>query len=249
MRFFLRVFVFIFLFSLLFFFIRTSEILSITILLENLNGVSWLYSTIGLIFGIVSAFIIQTEWDKWDRLHTAVREETGSLRQLLLLARHFPDKIELEIKKIIGEYLHLLIQKEWEDLDKGKKSQAIEKTVYDMQEILFNLPSDVAHHSDQSFTIFAKILTRREDRLHYSAKRLPVMLKTTIVFATSLIIGLSLFIGVKSMLLDYLFTMGIALLAFLIYTVISDLEHPLRPGNWHITTDEYKDLLNQIKSS
>ncbi len=249
MHFFLRVFLFVLVFSCVFTSVRLSGVVDITTLLDNLNGVSWLYSTIGLIFGIVSAFIIQTEWDKWDRLHTAVREEVGSLRQLLLLARHFPDKIEREIEKIIGEYLNLLIHKEWEDLDKGKKSQAIEKTVYDMQEILFNLPSDVAHHSDQSFTIFAKILTRREDRLHYSAKRLPVMLKTTIIFATSLIIGLSLFIGVKSILLDYMFTMGIALLAFLIYTVIADLEHPLRPGNWHITTDEYKDLLNQIKSS
>lgn len=218
-----------------------------TTLLDNLNGVSWLYSTIGLIFGIISAFIIQTEWDKWDRLHTSVREEVGSLQQLLLLARHLPNKIELELKGIIGEYLKLLIHKEWEDLDKGKKSQAIEKTVYDMQEILFNLPPEAARFSEQGFTIFARILSRREDRLHYSAKRLPVMLKTTIIFATSLIIGLSLFIGVKNVLLDYVFTMGIALLAFLIYTVIADLEHPLRPGNWHITTDEYKELLNQIK--
>ncbi len=96
--------------------------------------------------------------------------------------------------------------------------------------------------------IFTKTLTHREDRLHYSAKHLPVMLKTIIVFSTSLIIGLSLFIGVRDIWLDYLFTVGIALLAFLIYTVIPDLEHPLRPGNWHITIDEYKELLNQIQS-
>ena len=68
-----------------------------------------------------------------------------------------------------------------------------------------------------------------------------------LTFATTLTIALSLFIGVRDVWLDYIFTGSIATLAFTIYTVIQDLNQPLRPGGWHLTTRDYERLLARLK--
>jgi hypothetical protein len=35
-------------------------------------------------------------------------------------------------------------------------------------------------------------------------------------------------------------------MAFIIYLVIDDLNNPLVPGSWHLTTKDYEFLLNRI---
>lgn len=64
---------------------------------------------------------------------------------------------------------------------------------------------------------------------------MPTMLKAMMGFADGLVIILSLFIGVKHLWLDFLFTFSIALLAYAVYLVLDDLDYPLRPGIWHPT--------------
>src|SRR5258706_538758 len=72
MNLFLKIFLFIVIFSLLFFGVRMSNIINLKILISDVSSVPWLYSTIGLIFGITSAFIIQSEWNNWDNLVNSV---------------------------------------------------------------------------------------------------------------------------------------------------------------------------------
>jgi hypothetical protein len=78
---------------------------------------------------------------------------------------------------------------------------------------------------------------------------MPTMLKTTVGFVDGLVIALSLFIGEKHLWLDYLFTLSIALLAYVVYLVIDDLDHPLRPGIWHVTSKPYEHLLAQLSQN
>lgn len=76
---------------------------------------------------------------------------------------------------------------------------------------------------------------------------MPVILRNALLFNGSLLIFLSFFIGVTHVLLDYVFTLSIAALVFLIFLVIDDLDHPLRPGSWHISDKAYRDLLKRIE--
>jgi hypothetical protein len=76
---------------------------------------------------------------------------------------------------------------------------------------------------------------------------MPQILKVTVGFADGLVIVLSLFIGVKHLWLDYLFTLSIAVLAYVVYLVVDDLDHPLRPGIWHVTSKRYERLLAKLQ--
>lgn len=97
-----------------------------------------------------------------------------------------------------------------------------------------------------TFSLFSKILECRTNRLRYSAHHIPESLHKSLFFITFLVIALCLFIGIKNITLDYIFTASVSLVAYVIYIVIDDLDHPLTPGNWHITTNDYGNLLGQI---
>jgi hypothetical protein len=75
---------------------------------------------------------------------------------------------------------------------------------------------------------------------------MPPLLRNTLRFAAFLLIGLSMFIAIKDIELAFLFTASIASLSYAIFLVLVDLDNPLKPGDWHITTKDYKALLEKI---
>jgi hypothetical protein len=77
----------------------------------------------------------------------------------------------------------------------------------------------------------------------------PQILKNTLGFAAALVIVMSLFIGVRNIWLDYIFTTSIALLAYVVYLVVDDLDNPLQPGLWQITPHDYHELLRRLEAT
>jgi hypothetical protein len=114
---------------------------------------------------------------------------------------------------------------------------------------IFEVSSSLPQLTGISFALFSRIMDSRSKRLLLSSQRMPELLGSTLKFGAFLLIGLSLFIGVKNVWLAYAFTGSIACLAYAVFLVITDLDHPLRPGSWHVTTKDYQDLLDRIKTS
>src|SRR5664279_2609834 len=93
------------------------------------------------------------------------------------------------------------------------------------------------HRAESVHNIFLVLLENRSNRMHYGTGKLPLLLYILIGVSTILVIFLSLFIAVPNLWFDYIFTLSIGLLSFLIITVIEDLNHPFRPGIWHLTKE------------
>jgi hypothetical protein len=100
-----------------------------------------------------------------------------------------------------------------------------------------------------TFALFSRIMESRSKRLLYSSAHVPDLLNQTMRFGAFLLIGLSMFIGVTNVWLAYLFTISIACLAYSVFVVLNDLNQPLEPGDWHITTKDYEELLARIETS
>lgn len=248
-RVFLRLLLFVTGFSGVFFWLRTSETYLNQLLaadLQDLGGIPWLYSIVGLIFSILAAFIIQTEWEHWTQLVGAMKDEVSALDQLRLWSYHCPVPVRKKLRDGIEAYLALTIQNGWSSQD-NDRSDAFDTVMTSLR----NAIVDESRPSDFILTassILRDLSRHQRDRLNYAARRMPVILRQTFMFACSLVILLSLFIGVRNMWLDYLFTVSIALLAFLLYLVVDDLDNPLRPGIWHVTLSDYRRLLLWFQS-
>ena len=234
------------LFSATFFFLHATDATKAVMRddLDDLGGIPWLYSAVCLIFSILAGFVIQHEWDYWNDFMEAINGELSTLRSLWLWSQHVPD-CATKLREAMSQYLTVTIEDEWRTSAMGE-SEVAGKALAVLQEEA----STLFQHSDLNMTavgIISDLLRHREHRLYSGQRHMPQILKVTVGFADGLVIVLSLFIGVKHLWLDYLFTLSIALLAYVVYLVVDDLDHPLRPGIWHVTSRRYERLLAQLQ--
>lgn len=246
MLFIIRSIIYLIVFTVLFIGIRQIPGMSLNSLTSTSEGIGWLYSEIGLIFGVLAAFTIQSQAKKWDDLLSSIRQEIINLRRLFWLSYHLPPDVAKKLQLSIQEYLGLITNEGWKKIDNGSRSENIENSIHFLQEVVFNLPKNTPEYSSTATAIIRGIFESREERIFQSSKRTPLLLKVTIYSGATLMIVLSYFIGVSNFWIDYLFTGSIFLLTVLIVMVIEDLEHPYRPGHWHITQDPYRKLLKEV---
>lgn len=248
MNFYEKMFIFVAGFMWMFVIIRFSGLIPGEVLKENKENIVWLYSSIGLIFGMVSAFVIQSQLSKWDRLDNSARGEADGLREMMLLSKRFPQKAGERIRSAIETYLNCLINKEgWKQADRGERTADVESAIETLQNELFMATEEVPKLSDITFRTFTVVLEHKNKRLHLSAGHLPQILNITITFSTFLFIVLTMLIYVPNGTLDFIFKFGVTLMSYLVYIVIFDLDHPYKPGSWHLTKDNYRKLLNEIQ--
>ena len=243
-----KIILFLIVFTVIFVTLHTFSLVKFDVLNNNLNGISWLYSTIALIFSIVSAFIMQTQWNRWDRLENSVRLEVNGLWELISVSDQLPQEVRLSIRSSIASYLeHLIHDEDWRRLDRGERVESVESSVGILQKDIFYLEKNVPEYAQLAGSIFLSIQNNRNDRLHYSSGHIPFLLYVVIGMATFLVITLSLLIAVSNTALDYIFTVSVGVLAFSIFMVIEDLNHPYRPGSWHLKKDKYRKLHDMIQ--
>jgi hypothetical protein len=230
----------------IFYFIRTNSIYDTRLLLANVDGLPWLYAVVGTIFGVLAGFAIQKEWDEWNALTDAVRGEVDGLEKLYLWSSNFPEKIKDAIHIDIKRYLALIIREGWSYSEKGEKSQEVEDVITDLNNSIYKIFDEAPQLMPTSFALLSNVLNHRSARLQHSTEHMPPLLHNTLRFAAFLLIALSMFIAINNIWLAFLFTASIASLAYSIFLVLTDLDNPLKPGDWHITTKDYQALLTKI---
>jgi hypothetical protein len=241
-----KIFLFLIIFSLTFWLTRTADQGKLVLIdLRDLGGIPWLYSSICLIFSILAAFTIQKEWENWNELVAATKVEIGAVRELCLWSRDLSIETRKDILNCLENYLSVILT-EWSALSKGERSEACETNCSILRKRILELKDKTVKF--QLLHLFNQLVRGRDRRSDLSLSHIPYILKHTLIFADVLLIVLSFFIGVKNPFVDYIFTVSIGVLAYTIYIVIDDLDNPFRPGSWHLTSDDYRILLDEIRN-
>jgi hypothetical protein len=247
MKFIPKLFLFLIIFSSTFWMFRTidhGKILKVDLI--DLGGIPWLYSAISLVFSILAAFTIQKEWDQWNDLVEATKEERNILRELWIWSNYLSRDNEQKIIAGILKYLSIIVQ-EWPRLGQGESSEEGETRLDYLRNTIMGLTEKTQRLP--LLSLFNDLVKNRNKRIFQSGSRIPPILKNTLIFADFLMIILSLLIGVKNPFLDYIFTLSIGVLTYTIYIVIDDLDNPFRPGTWHLTPRDYQNLLDKINKT
>ena len=251
MRFLLKILAFIVVFTAAFLFFKSvqSGFISSEALLADLTGLSYLYSSVSIIFAIFAAFVIYTEAERWGNLVNALKDEVASIKEFWYWSKHLPPELRASVNTHLSNYLKNIIDGGWEKGEGVSKSQDAERTLTFLHADLYSVLTTAPALMPSMFSIFSSIMKHRENRIHHISYHVPSVLKYTVLFSDILLIGLSFFIIVQNVYLDYLFMLAVGLLGFMIYALVDDLDNPTRPGGWHITTKDYEELLKTIKGT
>jgi hypothetical protein len=213
--------------------------------LKDLGGVPSLYTTLGTIFSFLAAFVVQSGWAGWGGLVSAIRDEVNALDRLWHVSFWFPAATGARLRAGLRRYVELAIFEGWD----GSRPRGDDPG---MDRLLVDLGQAVVHAAaprEASFAAsgaLAELAGYRRERLHFATRKMPPFLRYTLILACTLVIALSLLIGVRSMSLDYIFTTSIALLAYVVYLLADDLDNPCRAGLWHVTPEEYQRLARKM---
>jgi len=163
-----------------------------------------------------------------------------------LWSTNFPEAIKTRFKLAISDYLRAMSLGGLAQSEQRQKSDKIEKALSDLREAIFEVSQNYNQFMSTTFSTFSKLLENRENRLRYSSHHAPKSIKNMMFTGVFLLSFLSLFIGIKDIYLAYVFDLSVASMAFVIYLIIKDLDNPLLPGSWHLTTGDYQELLEEI---
>lgn len=246
----LKVILFIIFFSIAFWVVRLNNLLPDYRLEADRFAIPALFGAGNMIFSIVSAFIIQAQWTKWDRLIEANRGEINMLRQLFILAHHFPKEQMNNIRFQIRQYLKIYIQasstKDYNVLT--RRSKEVENALIKIDDSVFNATKKHPDVGQLVIGYLTSAMEYREKKIQLTNQRLPWGIKLYVIGATySVIIG-SLFVPFNYLGYNYYFTLVVALLAFGVLIIIDDFDHPYRPGSFVLTVRLYKVLLDEVEA-
>jgi len=68
---------------------------------------------LGIIFGLLVAFIAAQVWGDLDRAHAAVNREASALRAIVLLAASFPGEPETQLRALVHRQIEDAVTHEW----------------------------------------------------------------------------------------------------------------------------------------
>lgn len=241
-----KFFLFFIVFLTIFFTLRTAGETFYKTAHADQAGIGWLFSTIGLIFSILSGFLIQHLWDKWERIQKVVLEEIHALDHIVMFATHNTEFSE-QTKGLIRMYVQYVVDHEWSLKTRLLGSnEAIESLkVLNNEFIISNATLN------QNKGILTKLINTlfytRERRILLSTRRMPYIIKNTFLLSAVLVASLSLFVSINSVVFDLIFTLSISSLVFAIYLIVDDMDNILSPGAWHVSSKLYKEFLKKLE--
>ncbi len=246
----IKVLLFTIIFSAVFFYVRTSNLLPDYKLEADRFAIPALFGAGNLIFSIISAFIIQAQWTKWDRLIDANRGEINMLRQLFILAHHFPKAEMNEIRFHIYSYLKTYIDASDTKSDRMlvTRSKEVDNALIKIEDSVFNASKKYPDVGQMVFNYLTRAMEYREKKIQYTNQRLPRGIKIYVNLATYSVVVGSLFVPFNYLGYNYYFTIVLALLAYGVLIIIEDFDHPYRPGSFVLTVRLYKVLMDEIGS-
>ena len=75
---------------------------------------------LGIIFGLLVAFLAAQAWSDFDKAHTAVHHEASALRAVVLLIASFPGEPEVRTRALIRHHVQEAAAQEWPAIASGR---------------------------------------------------------------------------------------------------------------------------------
>ncbi len=243
----IKLILFVVAFTILFWTVKINNVLPRSSLNADMQSIPVLLGLGNFLFSIISGFVIQQQWRKWDILMDASRGEVSMLRQLYIVAHHFPVKERNAIRFHIYRYLDMLI-KSRQSKNLHLRSKKVDEALIRIEDTMFSVSKRYPDIGNFAFTHLTRAMEYRETKLQSSSHRLPMAIRVFLFFATGTVIVGSLFLPFVNLYYNYYFALVAASIAFGILLIVDDFDHPLQPGIYYLSADAYKSLRDEIRS-
>lgn len=219
--------------------------------IKDVSSVSGYLTVIGTLYSILTAFVIYSVWEQFNKSASAVENETNDLEDLLAYVGYLNDsKFDKAIKKSVNQYAGSVIAHEWQDLEAGRRSA---KTDRAFDEIYKNIKSVNFDDSkdpiawQQIIKKFNDISDARNQRIFVSMERIPRVLKSLLYLVSISVIAGFFLLGIENNIIAVAITALTTVIVVFIIEVVEDLDNPYT-GKWAIKNGAFKVLKSKSRT-
>lgn len=222
---------------------------SVEVLAADVHGVGAYLGVLGGLYSIIAAFLIYVVWEQYNRVQIGLAQEAAALEDLCRVSNFVQDKGQVRsIRAAVRLYMESTAGDEARRLAKGETSVLAEEHF----EALCHAVRAMEIVTLKDEAIYAELLralTRTSDardaRLSVSATRIPRTLWNLVVFASLVLVGGFLALGLRSFLLSVAIPAAVAGTLVFLLTVIQDMDNPFE-GAWNVSYAPLKNMAARI---
>ncbi len=188
-----------------------------------------IFSTLGVIYAVLLAFVVVITWQNFDRANTNVDQEANCLADLYMDAESFPEPSKRQIRSLLEEYSKTLINDEWPLLSQGRSSLKADEIVRKIWRFYTGYtPQSIADEVffRESVDKLNNLGEFRRMRILDSRTGVPYLLWLVLVIGGVITVMFVFFFGTENFRAQLVMTVLLAALIALILFTILELDFP-----------------------
>lgn len=188
-----------------------------------------LFATLGVIYGVLLAFVVVIVWQSYDKSKSNVESEANCLLDIYLDAECFQKDFKENVRALIREYADVVVKDEWKLLAEGRVSPDAAAVV----KKLWNNYSAYSPSTETERVFFAESIRKLNEMVEFRRMRViesrtgvePV-LWFVLIAGAAVTISFTFFFGAESLKAQMLMSVLLAVLISLILLTIFLFDFP-----------------------
>jgi hypothetical protein len=216
---------------------------------EHNDVAGFVFAGIGVMYGVLLAFVVIVAADGLDSARTITYNEANQLADVYWLSRGLPQPQDAAIQGLAVNYAHTVIGTEWPLMAKGESSGRAQLLLDQMRDdVLAFTP-----RSDQQEVIYEQELTSvnalsaaRRDRLVAMHDTIPEPMWVVLIIGGLITVGFCLLFGLQNKIVQAGMVASLAVLVTISLILIKNMQYPFA-GDPHIGPEAFEIFLSQIR--
>lgn len=165
---------------------------------RNANFAGGSLAIVGTIYAIIVGFVVVVVWESHSEAEATVAQEANALADLERMSQGFPVEIRRQVHEAERTYLRLVINEEWQDMEKGESSVRAHASLVELWAVYTDMDAGERDNPlyEQSLTRLNEVGDNRRLRLLASSDRVPILMWLLVYLGALATLGLCYSFGI-----------------------------------------------------
>jgi len=215
-----------------------SAVLSPAALHVEIHAVAAYLAVLGNVYGIIVAFMLFVVWQQFTEVQTGLEREAAALEDLCRVATFFSEhEPATRVRLAARRYIRDTTGDEPGRLAEGRPSAAAQQSFAALEQAVRGV--DVTGSKDavvyeELLRASSRVMAARDARLSISTARIPATLWKLVFFASLMVVGGFLALGIHALWLSVPLVAAVAGTLAFVLGVLRDMDNPFR-GVWNVS--------------
>ena len=218
--------------------------------LTPLNDVmGFVYSTIGVVYSVIFAFVVVTTWQQFEDVRALEDAESHAVADLYRLLPGLPESEQEQARATLTEYVQTAIEVEWPQMADGDTTGTATLALIDR---MWQIYGDAQSGPTAQGELYSDGLERlaelggiRRERLHASEHGIPGMLWFALIIGALVTVGFAAGFRVESWVVHAWLVAALAALVSLFLLVTIELDRPYA-GDIRVAPEQFRAVQEQF---